>query len=542
VKRATKVILAGVALALLVVAAAATVWLVKRMSGRPPPPPAEVPPAWALFRTSAGHEEHVGKRGIECKSCHDVAHDGFKNPGTAPCVGCHAREATQGHGGTSFGAPTANAAEKSACLACHAFAPKQTMPTCISCHQSAQGNAPAVVTHATAECTTCHVPHGEPTLASKECTTCHDERATEHAKHTGSKGCVDCHNPHVPAREALATCVGCHAQIAATALHIVSTQPDTGAKTAPGHAGHDSCVDCHKPHSFVAAAPGVCIGCHSAKPTLLASTVNAHADCTSCHAPHAPTQAARSCAGCHTGVHVSHDAHDDCIGCHAPHSGDVNRVALPCTTCHANVATTDASAHAGHVTCLNCHAHHDVTPQAKPALCTTCHAREVASASRNAGHSACTTCHGTSTHSPAKAPACGTCHAVEQKTAPPGHQKCTSCHDPHSGERLPVSACASCHKMEAASAHAKVKGGCATCHEAHGPKGVPAPPQCATCHAAASLPGLHTVTAHAECTQCHAFHEPPRSDRATCTTSCHADRRTHQPQAVSCSGCHVFQK
>jgi hypothetical protein len=31
-------------------------------------------------------------------------------------------------------------------------------------------------------------------------------------------------------------------------------------------------------------------------------------------------------------------------------------------------------------------------------------------------------------------------------------------------------------------------------------------------------------------------------DRATCTGTCHTDRRTHQPQAQVCTGCHAFAK
>jgi hypothetical protein len=70
------------------------------------------------------------------------------------------------------------------------------------------------------------------------------------------------------------------------------------------------------------------------------------------------------------------------------------------------------------------------------------------------------------------------------------------------------------------------------------------PPGCATCHDKAKLPGLHGVAAHGSgaCATCHTPHGPPRSDRATCTGSCHADKRTHQPDAAVCKGCHLFRR
>ena len=88
-KRASKLALATIGLLVVVIAAAAIAFFVLRARLPSPPPPELVPPAWAVFRTSAGHRAHVGKPGIECKSCHDFERDGFKNPGSAPCVGCH---------------------------------------------------------------------------------------------------------------------------------------------------------------------------------------------------------------------------------------------------------------------------------------------------------------------------------------------------------------------------------------------------------------------------------------------------------------------
>ncbi len=95
---------------------------------------------------------------------------------------------------------------------------------------------------------------------------------------------------------------------------------------------------------------------------------------------------------------------------------------------------------------------------------------------------------------------------------------------------------------------------------ANGPKGVAAPPPCATCHSPGSLPSLHRVggagrdggvslgpngnAGHGSCSTCHSAHDPAkaaRADRATCT-SCHTNKKDHQPEAKVCNGCHVFRK
>jgi predicted CXXCH cytochrome family protein len=135
---------------------------------------------------------------------------------------------------------------------------------------------------------------------------------------------------------------------------------------------------------------------------------------------------------------------------------------------------------------------------------------------------------------------------VEEATAPKGHQLCANCHEPHSGEHLAKATCASCHENKTTGPHATVAGGCPTCHRPHGAAkvnlGPAAPPACATCHDVKELPALHSIPAHAACANCHSSHDGPRADRATCTSSCHTDRKTHQPQAPVCSGCHVFRR
>ena len=515
--RRRRLVFAAIALSLALLGAAIAGLVRFWPHGPPGVPPELVPASWNEFRTSPGHRSHVDGGKAACKDCHDYARDGFKNPGSTPCLRCHANEAAHMHAG--------DAQNKTVCLTCHVFAPDKAPPTCIGCHAVAEGPLAAVHVHATADCAACHRAHEQPSIVPKDCATCHDERSTEHARHAGTKGCLDCHTGHAPAEAAIASCSSCHARPA-----------------GPKPAGHDSCLGCHAPHDFVASAAG-CIGCHGPKPTLVASEVHAHTVCTSCHSPHAPEQAAASCTGCHTGIHVVHGSKNACVACHQPHGENAEpRIAAACTTCHANVAIADTGAHAGGVTCQGCHKPHDFAPPDRRALCVSCHASETALAAVSKGHGDCTSCHGGSTHKPAAAPACGSCHKREQASAPPGHQKCTGCHEPHKGSVLPQATCASCHADKASGLHATVPGGCSTCHRPHGSDGIASPPACTTCHARARLPALHAVPAHADCASCHASHGPPRSDRVTCTGSCHVDRRDHQPQAQVCDGCHVFRQ
>jgi hypothetical protein len=495
--------------------------LMRVAARRPPGVPSEaVPPSWTEYRTSLGHQQHVGKGTIVCNDCHDFAKAGFVNPGAGVCSRCHDKEAGHTHQGGD---------KKTDCLVCHAFSPRAA-PTCIGCHAESQTHVAAISTHRTTECQSCHRPHETPPVNVKACTNCHDERALSHARHKGSNDCRDCHKPHAPAIAARETCSGCHEKPA-----------------GPKPAGHDSCMTCHKPHDFLAQAPRVCVGCHGAKPTLLASMVTEkpmpHAQCTACHTPHAPAAAASSCRGCHSDVHVDHKDKDACTACHVPHGDNTTAKASACSSCHTKSASTDQGTHARGLLCTQCHKPHTFPPpESKLALCTDCHANESARVADNKGHHDCTVCHGTSTHQPAPAPPCSTCHTQEAASAPAGHQKCALCHEPHSGQRVQAAAtCTSCHQNKTQVLHANLSTGCETCHRAHGPDGVAAPPACSTCHASNKLPALHAVPAHASCSECHSSHTTPRSDRETCTATCHQNRRDHQPQAAVCTGCHVFR-
>ncbi|MCL2449866.1 MAG: hypothetical protein FWD17_13045, partial [Polyangiaceae bacterium] len=404
--RTTRRLLWSLALAF-AVAGAAVVALALRGQREPPGMPRAVPESWNELRTGPGHRKHVEDAHIACRDCHDFEREGFKNPGAAPCAGCHAKEASVHHRGGS-------GADATDCLTCHAFRPDVPAPTCASCHGRAHGDRAAIGTHATTDCTKCHRPHESPSVVPADCTTCHEERAPDHAAHAGSAGCADCHRGHRPAAEAIALCSSCHAEPA-----------------GPRPAGHASCVGCHRPHVFEAGGARACIGCHGAKVTL-ASQVPAHADCTSCHTPHAPRDAAASCVHCHADVRVEHGSGGACITCHAPHRDDPARVATPCTECHAPIAPTETGAHAGGIACEECHEPHAFGGRGRQVLCPTCHASEIARTQKNLGHARCETCHGSALeHAPGAPPACESCHAAEHASAPAGHQRCQGCHDPH---------------------------------------------------------------------------------------------------------------
>lgn len=517
-------LLASAALAI-VVLVAAVAGLVSYLKNRPAGvPPQVVPASWAQFRTAPMHVAHLKSGKAACKDCHDFEREGFKDPGTDVCNKCHAKETAHPHQTVS-------------CTSCHEFKPNVEAPTCMTCHEKPQGKRPAVAAHMheKADCKSCHTMHAEPFTKEATCSTCHEEKAPSHAA-APAKGCDSCHAAHQPAAIAAetATCQSCHASPA-----------------GPKPAGHASCLGCHQPHVFTPNGAATCKSCHGELPTLAMTKVAAHADCTSCHTPHDPRPelAAKACRGCHTQLSLSHaKGNDDCIGCHTPHPETVAQTkvdAVSCTSCHQNVAFSDDGAHKGGVACESCHEPHHFTPPEKPlpVLCNKCHQREVTLASANKGHADCTSCHGGVTHTPRPGAACSTCHAKEASSAPEGHQTCTNCHDQHRGKTEKQANCPSCHTDRVDGPHEDVKGGCETCHRPHGPGGVQKPPACTTCHQKATLPGLHQMPAHDTCTTCHSSHFGPHPTRETCTSSgCHVDRKTHQPQAQLCNGCHVFRR
>ena len=120
------------------------------------------PPSWAEYKTSAGHEAHVGQGKAACKDCHDYERDGFKNPGNAPCAKCHGEQAAHAH-------PSSPQAAKIDCLGCHSFTPNKPSATCIGCHAEPQGALAGIHEHGTTECSSCHTMHAEPFTKTASC-------------------------------------------------------------------------------------------------------------------------------------------------------------------------------------------------------------------------------------------------------------------------------------------------------------------------------------------------------------------------------------
>lgn len=509
----------------------------------------------------AAHElaRHVSKEAA-CLACHDVHGDAAKGARVvlADCTACHTSIAVT-HGkesaGGHAGADPADAGESFDAAVARFAADSRAAAGLRDGGGAAHGGSAQV-------CTTCHAPHS-PALAAREtCATCHAgtnasnaPRIAPRGKHVaGHEACVTCHEPHRARKADVRGCEGCHADHASA----LATE------------GHTACTGCHAPHA-PAEARASCASstCHGAKVTLASARVSSHQKCESCHDPHRPTESpALACARCHADVKPKHPGFKSkmvvataCVGCHAPHptaaAAAKATTSSPCSSCHTK-AHGDGSLHAGGVTCTKCHAPHEfgsamlashgggVKGKAKPetlALCAQCHAERTRSVAARPGHADCTGCHG-ATHTPTKKPACTQCHAQEAASAPRGHAACTQCHDAHSGDLGKHAVCTSCHAEKTKALHGALPGAsCASCHAAHGPKGIVTPPPCATCHTPAKLEGLHGIGAHAaNCASCHSSHTPPRSDRATCTTTCHTDRKTHQPAAQLCKGCHMFRK
>jgi hypothetical protein len=542
---------------------------------------------WRASREVIGHHVHVVREAIACSSCHEMKGDTMGPANPARCAACHAKEATLSHAPEQarerFGGDA-----RADCTVCHAFieprpASGATLAAhggiheateCARCHLQQQGDTPAVAVHGDAECGKCHRPHSDGPPVSAPCEGCHQDTRSTHAtagkSHT--EACTTCHqHQHAPGSDALATCAECHAR----------TEPIVPA-TAVFADGHGACVGCHRPHDFAERDAVACKSCHQGVPVLGAPRVAAHADCASCHSPHdvraSPEQA---CARCHTGVHSDHPKHGatggTCVGCHDPHpsAGHATAKARTCSGCH-QAAANEKSFHGG-AECKQCHAPHDFA-RAKDdrRACRSCHAKELDLTAKLAGHGTCEGCHSGLPHKPLKdAAACASCHAkldvpvtrghatctgchephaggvgaeckschtAEHQTAPRGHQACQSCHQAHSGSPDKAT-CSSCHAGEEKTAHGHLAQGCNGCHRPHGPRGAPEPPACATCHATASLPGLHKEAKHQDCGRCHTGHGEAKAEmaRVACLT-CHTDRQAHFPDAPRCSSCHLFDQ
>jgi hypothetical protein len=179
-------------------------------------------PRWKQIGGSRGHRVHVEEHQITCVRCHATSVHGFE-PVSATCVGCHGKHLV---GVTGM--------QKLHCFACHEFLTTEaglrpTRRDCLRCHTAQGINAPMG-------------DHGG---------------AMEMA-------CAACHKPHAPPGQALVACAGCHQEIRKGGLHR--------------HAGHASCLDCHRPHTWK-PDPAACHRCHAGAPDHARGQA-----CTACHA------------------------------------------------------------------------------------------------------------------------------------------------------------------------------------------------------------------------------------------------------------------
>jgi hypothetical protein len=493
--------------------------------------PVQVPARWKQVKDSRGHRAHLAAGDVKCRDCHLFDANGFVAPGTTPCATCHAEKQAFVHA-----SPLARASTD--CFSCHDFGgdPNIEPWACARCHQEPTGPG---VAHFDQDCKNCHRPHEQPSLSPRRCQDCHkDIGGAEGIRHgarvvAGATTCLDCHESHDQSIQASRRCQSCHV-----------VQAKQGQ--------HERCVQCHEPHRFDKKEVRACTSCHKDQPLL-----GPHKDCKTCHDPHdaSPAAAAARCQTCHAQKKMAHPNDGkvtDCLGCHPAHPDEKQRAqlgpksALACTSCHPQ-APSDTLAHAGNVPCRSCHLPHGpgaTFVQKGASSCGRCHTAESTRSAANAGHRDCTGCHARANHDPKRVPVpCATCHITEAATANPGHAKaCATCHDPHDGKRTPAAACVKCHPERGAAdqPHAQLPGGCASCHRAHGPKGVAKRPDCLDCHDRKTLPNLHQGAGHARCIDCHGAHlAGPRRDRASCLR-CHAAQREHEPGAPVCSGCHPF--
>ena len=480
--------------------------------------------------------------GSPCTTCHDPHKE--LPLAQADCGSCH-KDVSATHGTMHVSGVAAKQHVAAVAPPVDASVDGLAPPTTWFGTTGPQGHA------ANGTCSDCHAPHARAVDARATCQGCH-EKAPHGDKPAGHAACVTCHTPHDLTAAAVKPCAGCHA--------------DKRSAITPAHA---ECKTCHTPHAPQPEnAKNACTTCHKNQVTLGAPKVEAHVACANCHKPHEPNASpGAACVTCHAKMAVKHapGRSDKCTDCHAmhpgrgatfassiPHAGSA-AMAAPCTACHKDKAASDTSGHPPGLGCTGCHKPHDFPlAAAKGAFCAKCHASETKTALASKGHNDCVKCH-SDIHKPTKGPPCGTCHAAEASTAPRGHLACQNCHEPHDGAKKPSATCQSCHALEAATKHAHVPGGCATCHRPHGPSGPAGPagfaasaPACTTCHESAKLPGLHKVRGaspggHAQCASCHSSHlQAIRADRATCT-SCHEKQKNHQPSATECNGCHIFR-
>ena len=267
-------------------------------------------------------------------------------------------------------------------------------------------------------------PTLRPTARSVDCTTggCHAETLDHKYQHgpTAVFDCRACHDDHDEAAhtfvlkfEGRGLCDFCHIDKTGTEGPVVH-EP----------LGEGKCLECHDPHGsehrkmLIYDTMGeLCLSCHTE--TLHGDWLHepaAQGDCTACHSPHTAdfpgllVQERRSlCLSCHEAMatHLASalNIHEpvaegetggDCLECHRSHAADHSGLLVQssvelCTSCHeeqlfaAQQATFPHSAVLEDRACLNCHVPHASSQAALQyddpvAACMACHSGDDAEA------------------------------------------------------------------------------------------------------------------------------------------------------------------
>lgn len=491
------------------------------------------------------HKNHVESKEeeIKCRACHRISGRDKAEP-KHRCLECHEDYKSKVHEKVADTSATE-------CLTCHDFLTENVNAwSCGSCHLDGVKNetslkdlpeAPKVTVHGKESCKACHIPHGDVPLETGACVECHDDITAKHEEE-GKKDpeqCLSCHGGHEAASEAKKRCQNCH----------------DGVPSAAIFKGHDQCVTCHQPHGGRRIER--CTKCHDDQHTVGAEQYKEHDKCTNCHPSHVPkTAALKRCSKCHEEEKAKGHPDDEklgaCAGCHPQHEwqGKLTK-ARSCAgkDCHAVAGET--AFHSG-VECQDCHGRHEYEVEGLGTdACNKCHGtprkgkKDESTATQIVavkGHDQCKDCHEKGAHAPRTPPkACASCHEDQNKQMTKGHEDCAQCHLPHEGEVQKD--CLDCHDDKLLGRHtAEETRQCKDCHRSHGPEGPAEPKACKKCHEEA-LPGLHSLKDHARCDDCHGFHDKsPKRGRTSCLSSCHEDQVDHEPTAMSCVGCHPFEK
>lgn len=486
---------------------------------------------WKQIESTVGHKIHAIDKGIECLVCHGPGVHQFL-PNDEMCKKCH------GELKVAF--------EKMAnnhCTTCHKFLATgrdsllPRIEDCAECHTRQVGAPPAIDAgwHPDQPCSMCHPVHDRPDAVADaveregmavNCTKCHDQVVP-----VSHDSCRDCHKPHT-AFDPKKQCVGCHED----------------RKQAIELPWKHECGDCHRPHTPGLTSLDTCVDCHNDKvKDLEEKAPMGHDACERCHTPHERADnKPLACSDCHPlhAIEMKGNAHKACSDCHNPH-----RAKEPpnCSKCHEKQLS--ALAPGKHTDCGGCHKPH------KPATaavtqCTTCHTGAKAMPVLK-GHEKCDGCH--KPHAGPEARPMDSCQGCHKEVAaavalePEKHRVCNDCHTPHKPYAQRVKQCAECHPDNKKSLADQPKGHqvCQDCHPKHAVR----PMSCDSCHQKQrSAVNVSKAKEHKDCQGCHGgVHSPdaPAPSTNVLCVSCHKEipkkglhaSKTHN-DCIKCHGNH----